>query len=199
MDSTKRTIRTSVCVLLVVFGIVAAFSFFGFVAYCRFVAWIDTVVPARFREVVNDPGAEFTELTGLPWPRSAKVIACEDTHGGFHGDGEFYLVFQTDKGTLKGWLAKPPPWKGKTWVSGPIPSEIGIKCCFGPSGEDVDWVSDDRGSRYAGDRKLVRMLSSRRIQYVAKETCCASMRWHNGQELIIDVEAAKVWLCIWDF
>ena len=43
----------------------------------------------RFRDVVEDPPGEFTEHTGIEWPRSASVTSADDSHGGFHGDGEF--------------------------------------------------------------------------------------------------------------
>ena len=69
----------------------------------------------HFRDAITNPGAEFTQFTGLPFPDSARVISTGDTHGGFHGDGEFHLVFEADRATLAGWRSMLP-----TSAAGPM-------------------------------------------------------------------------------
>ena len=158
----------------------------------------DFDAPARFRESVNDPGGDFTTHTGLTFPEFAKVLSVDDTHGGFHGDGEFHLVFEIDEETLNRWLQTPPPWEAGEWQSGPVPHEIGFHCGFGTSG--VGYASINNGpTEYIGDSELKCLLSSSEIWYIAKERGSSSIAWHNGSLLILDPKSNEVWLSVWDF
>jgi len=142
------------------------------------------------------PGLGFRHYTGLRWPPEARIVRSADSHGGFHGDGECFLVFDADPATLRGWLAGDASW-GR-WERGPVPGEIGFHCKFGGSG--VGWGGPVGGTpRYSGDEMLVRMLGSEQVWYSARERGDQFLRWHNGDLLVIDVQAGRVWLSVWDF
>lgn len=134
-------------------------------------------VPERFRETVENPGAEFTRYTGLAFPDSAKILTAGDTHGGFNGDGEFYVAFDADRQTIDSWLDDPPPWNQPAWLPGPVPQEIAGHCMDAPR-EGMD---------------------SERIRYVAEDFKLASIPWHNGRLLVLDPARGRVVLSWWDF
>mgnify|MGYP000922310228 CR=1 FL=1 len=140
-------------------------------------------VPERFRETVEDPAGEFTACTQITFPSSAKIIAVGDTHGGFHGDGEFYLVFDADESEIAGWLDQPPPWNQPAWLTGPVPYEISGHC-----------LADATSSESA--RNLFKATITR---YIAEDFQQASIPWHNGHLLAIDIESGRVILSWWDF
>jgi len=140
-------------------------------------------VPERFRETVDDPAGEFTEYTQIPFPSAAKIIAAGDTHGGFHGDGEFYLVFDADKSEIARWLDLAPPWNQPEWRSGPVPHEISGHC-----------LADATSSENA--RSLFDATTTR---FVAEDLKQSSIPWHNGRLLAIDTESGRVILAWWDF
>lgn len=162
------------------------------------VAAASAVIWFAYRIATDGPGPRlgFRNYTGLRWPAEARVVRSADSHGGFHGDGEYFLVFDTDPATLTRWLSGPAPWGD--WHSGPIPGEIGSHCIFGSAG--VTWGTPAAGpGRYCGDEELVRLLGSARVWYSARERGDSSLRWHNGDLLIIDPEAGRVWLSVWDW
>lgn len=156
--------------------------------------------PAQYRKTIDNPGAEFSQITGLEWPKYTKVITVADTHGGFIGDGEFYLIFDTDREILEKWLSNPPPWKIDEWKSGPVPPEIGSHVSFGKDGIMIGSVGDGP-YQYGSKGELVDLLKSDKIWYVVKERCCGrdSLYFHNGELLIIDLDAQQVWFSSWDY
>jgi hypothetical protein len=151
----------------------------------------------QFRATVEDPGRDFTRVTGIPWPRTANVVSVADTHGGLMGEGELYLVFETDRETLESWLAESRPWSS-SWKDGPVPPEIGVHCTFG-AGSVVAEVGNSVRGGYFGNSTLAPLLGSSSIQYVAAERCCGDLPWHNGNLLIVDLATNRAWLSVWDF
>ncbi len=152
-----------------------------------------------FRVTTGGSGSRlhFADSTGLAWPPNGSLVRSVDSHGGFLGDGEFYVVFDADEATIQKWLEGPAPWGGN-WRHGPIPGEAGIHCSFGTSG--VSWGGVvGKPSSYSGDKELVDLLSSTSVIFAARERCCASLPWHNGNLLIIDPGSRRVWLSVWDF
>ena len=131
--------------------------------------------PERFRETVKDPGKDFSDMTGIPWPPNATVVLVDDSHGGFHGDGEFYIVADVSSETLLRWLEMEPPWGVRAWKRGPVPHEI------------------------AFHSELEADLSSPTIWYAARERGAGSIRWHNGDVLAFDPERGRLWVTAWDF
>jgi hypothetical protein len=193
--TTGRRIRSAIVVLFYV-AVAGIFALPIFI--CGGAAIFGVSIPWRPREVVSDPAGEFTRFTGLDWPSTASIISVDDDHGGWNGDGEFHLIFHADRATLDRWLAKSPPWEQAEWKPGPVPTKIGYHCAFGSSG--VTSVTVDGGpSEYSGDPELERVLGSNQVFYAAKERCCESLRWHNGNLLLIDLASNRVWLSIWDF
>jgi hypothetical protein len=144
---------------------------------CAIRAMIEYHAPERFREVVADPGGDFRRMTGLPWPRSAKVLFARDTHGGFKNDGGYCLVFGADHETLTGWLSKPSPW-GKDWRSGPVPREIGR-------------YSEFAWSETGGPPGLQAPVSET-VRFVAQGPGTDEADWHRGVLLIIDAQTDRV-------
>src|SRR4051812_612026 len=123
-----------------------------------FVILIICFVVAAARWLTSD-SAFFLRATGYHIPPSAKIISSGDTHGGFHGDGESYIVLETDRETLDDWIRGTPPWGVASWQTGPVPTEIGFHCAFGSSG--VTAVSTNGGpARYFGDAQLEQVLGS---------------------------------------
>jgi hypothetical protein len=172
----------------------------GITAAVVVVAVAATVAAAWFAYgVITDgpgPGLGFRHYTGLRWPSEVRVVRSADSHGGFLGDGEYFLVFDADPATLQGWLAGDAPW-GR-WERGPVPGEMGFHCKFGGSG--VGWGGPVGGPpRYRGDEELVRLLGSDHVWYSARERGSGSLRWHNGDLLVLDLAAGRVWLSVWDF
>lgn len=161
------------------------------------VAIPELIVRDRFREVVTNPGGDFVRITGLGWPTPAKVLAVDDDHGGFQGEGEFYLVFDASPATLKRWLAGPGPWQA-TWQQGPVPHDVAAHCGFGFRSTEARDAAASRRYTQSWDH-LRTLLSSKNIWYVARERCCESLRWHNGELLAVDPGTGRVWLSSWDF
>lgn len=152
----------------------------------------------RGKTLVEEPSLSFTQITGLPWPTAASIVSTGDTHGRFQGDGELHIVFDIDRETLEKWLAGPSPWGQSEWKRGPVPPEIGYHCSFGSQG--VAMVSIDDGPyQYAGDPKLERVLDSTENWYAVRERGSGTIRWHNGNLLMIDMKENRVWLSAWDF
>jgi hypothetical protein len=185
-------------ILTVTMGVSTAFA----VLTCGgLIFWIGQAlqVPARFREVVNNPAGDFTEVTGLPWPNTAKLVAVGDTHGGFHGDGELYLVFDVDQETVAKWLTATSPWDSGKWQRGPVPTEIGIQCGFGQ--QSPVSLKDQMGrEEYLGGSAEIRsLLAARENWHVARSRGPKDMPWHNGNLLVIDLSRSRVWLSSWDF
>ena len=128
----------------------------------------------------ENPGAEFTRVTGLAWTESANVIFVEDSHGGFLSEGDLEIVFDVEPEILEEWLSNPPPWEVDGWKSGPIPSEIAS-------------VAPDFGDLDMADSK---------IWYAAKERCCSdrnNLLYHNGNLIVISLDRGRVWLAVWDY
>jgi len=132
-------------------------------------------MPERFRETVEHPNVDFAEVTGFDWPSNATILSVDDSHGGFHGDGEFQLIFDVSTAKLKEWLEGQPPWDTPQWKRGPVPHDIAFHSSFEAA------------------------LTSSTIWYAAQERCCQSLRWHNGSVLAFDLESGRVWLTVWDF
>jgi len=165
----------------------------GFLGFCLFLAIcvmlqfvvlpLEIFQTGPFRTTVKDPAAEFTEYTRLRWPESAVVVTVGDDHRGWHGDGEFRLVFDADKETLSQLLAQKPPWGDAEWKSGPVPDEIAGHCFLGLS----------NGADYRQG------LADRHVRYCAHDFKLSTIPWHNGKLLAIDPNAGRVFLSWWDF
>lgn len=146
--------------------------------------------------IISDPGFRFWRHTGLEFPAEARILHEGDSHGGFHGDGEYYLAFEVDAAIIQKWLASRAPWGD--WQRGPVPGEIGYHCGFGGSG--VSWGGPLNGPQtYSGDEQLVKLFSSDRVWYSARERGDSRLRWHNGNLIVIDVRSRRIWLSVWDF
>jgi hypothetical protein len=125
--------------------------------------------------IAPGPDVRFAQITGLEWPKSAKVITTSDEF--FVFDWEFYVVFKTNGEVLKTWLSNSPPWGIKKWKSGPIPSEI----------------------PYGIDRPGIRISNNANTWYAAKEYCCDDLAFHSGNLLIVDLDTNTVFLKSWDY
>ncbi|ERI95434.1 hypothetical protein HMPREF1982_00177 [Clostridiales bacterium oral taxon 876 str. F0540] len=64
----------------------------------------------------------FKKLIGINLPKDSIVLKSEDTHGGFHGDGELFIEVQlTDKGSVE--FVNNTKNTGK-WTSLPLPKDL---------------------------------------------------------------------------
>ena len=81
------------------------------------------------------PQSVFESETGLTWPSNAVIVSSGDDHGGFHGDGEFHVVFDVDDATLKKLPGENPLPPLSKWTKGPVPTkheEVCYSCGFAP-------------------------------------------------------------------
>jgi|GEM_PF-3092920 len=131
-------------------------------------------------KIINPTTADkFTQITGLEWPETAKIISVRDTY--FMTEGEYELVFEADHNVLQTWLSKPPPWELNEWQSNSSPLSL------------HEWSLRLHldGTGAGGENAW----------YAAKELCCSGkgLEWHNGNLLVIDLSSNTVWLSIWDY
>lgn len=140
-------------------------------------------IPERFRETVPNPGAEFTKYTGLPFPPSATIVEVGDTHGGFHGDGLFFLILDVDPAEVSAWLDQQPPWKQGSWLAGPVPEKLHRLL----------------GVPQPVRAECVELMNSATVSYVAEDFQMSDIPWHNGRVLVLDPESGRVILLWWDF
>lgn len=152
-----------------------------------------------FRMVKRDISApEFLLAeTGIAMGDGWSEVDSGDEHGGMVGDGESIAVFKLTQPAIDKLIESKPPWSAD-WQVGPVPGEIGFHCNFGTDGVAFGGPIGETGT-YTGDESLVRLLSSGRLFYDAKERCCDSLPWHNGHLIVIDPDTKTVWLSVWDF
>ena len=105
------------------FGLVAlsVVGITGLVGYQRVVGQDNE---AECLEVKNEAQA-FNESSGLKLPDDAQIIESCDNHGGFHGDGEYYIVFDTSKEKIDKYL-QTNPWESQ-WQKQPVPQDISFR------------------------------------------------------------------------
>ena len=173
-------------------------AFFGVAVLCALLCGSFLFYYATNSESPPSPQSVFESETGLTWPSSAVIVSSGDDHGGFHGDGEFHVMFEVDDATVNKLLAKKPASPLSDWTKGPVPTEIGCNCLFGTT--RVSALSHNGGlTRYSDDPELDDVLGATAIMYSAHERCCDTLEWHNGTLLIVDPRNRRVWLSIWDF
>lgn len=76
---------------------------------------------------------EIADSLGIP---ESILLTMEDSHGGFYGDGDTFIVFQT-----------PGFQPGEDWKEFPLPENLAIALWGGMAGE-MQWgslLTDDRG------------------------------------------------------
>lgn len=129
------------------------------------------------RDAIPNPAAEFSEITRLELPEGAKLVVADDTHGGFHGDGELFFVYTVSREAIEEWLVEPPPWSQREWQRGPVPREISSHCLDAPT----------------------EGMNRNRVRYVAEDSEYSGIPWHNGRLLVLDPQAGRVVLSCWDF
>lgn len=148
----------------------------------------------RYYEV-TDPESDFKHYTGFDWPGSARVISAGEVRLEFLGDGEYYLVFDTDAETISYWLKQPTPWGETEWRQGPVPAEIPQFFNFGVSGMSAPVL----GTEAAGPievSQVERLLDSPEVRYAARQR--AKNSWNNGEILLLDPVQNRVWYSRWD-
>jgi len=105
-------------------------------------------------------------------PSTAVVLRATDTHGTVElsSEGELEIDIQASDADVKKWLGANAPW-GSVWKILP------------PSG-----VPDH----------LLPATSSDAV-FDAQELCCSTLRWHNGELLVIDPTTNQVFIRKWDY
>lgn len=125
---------------------------------------------------VESESQHFYESSGFHLPSNAQIILSCDDHGGFHNDGEYYLVFDTTPEAISTYL-NSPAWS-TTWQNGIIPQEI--------------------GSRTALSRWNPGVFSSLEVSYIV-ENRNTILPFHNGRLMIIDLSNSRVYYSQWDY
>ena len=119
---------------------------------------------------VRDPHRDFSRIVGISLPTSAIQIVATDDHGGFHGDGTFELTARISRDETQQLLSQSAPWNSE-WVEY---SQLHEKA--------QRHISQNQNARYA-----------------ARERCCESIEWHNGEILAIDPTDGTLHLVSWDY
>lgn len=175
MESARRKLTPIEILLRIALALVLSAILWGvlFLTGIHALVWIlDLDSPDPTRPVPN-PIGRFEEETGLSCPPSIQPIFVEDTHGGFHFDGDLTIGLGGEKATIDEWLKKaPPPLSADEWRRGPIPPECGRYFSREP-GQSPD------------------------VWYVAKDRNFDG-KWTNGTLLILDPKTGEAWLFVWD-
>jgi len=140
----------------------------------------------------------FTRITRLRWPASAELVRHGARRAPLLGDGETYVVFLLDSGTIREWRTNPPPWGGEQWGIGPVSPEIGTHCGFGLDSPSMFTRKGGKPQYDGGAPEVRAVLSSKDVVYVARSRAPdIGPPWHNGDLLLLDVQSGKVWLSSW--
>jgi len=119
---------------------------------------------------VSDPHGDFSRIAGIPLPTSAMQIVASDDHGGFHGDGTFELTARISRDESQRLLSQSVPWTS-------------------------EWVE-----YYQLHKKAQGHISRNpNARYAARERCCQSLEWHNGDILAVDPIDGTLHLISWDY
>lgn len=65
-----------------------------------------------------DGKKEFEQSAGYELPDDAKLVLCQDTRGGWHGDGRLDLHFHIAEAVIESWLTHP--FHESDWQEGPL-------------------------------------------------------------------------------
>ena len=127
-------------------------------------------VPHSDERTVDDPRGEFSDIVGFVLPKSATEIVASDDHGGFHGDGTFRLTARVPIPDVEQMLSTPAPWNTQWVTYSQLPQQAKRQ------------VSESHHARFA-----------------ARERCCDSLEWHNGDILAVDPKDGSLALVSWDY
>ncbi|MEQ8854929.1 hypothetical protein [Gimesia sp.] len=156
--------------------------------------------PAKFSQEphyseVNDPESDFKHYTGFDWPGLARVVSAGEVRLEFLGDGEYYLVFDTDAETILHWLKQPTPWGETDWQQGPVPAEIPRLFGFGVSEMSAPVLETEAAGPIEASQ-IESLLDSPEVRYAARQR--AKNSWNNGEILLLDPVQNRVWYSRWD-
>lgn len=156
--------------------------------------------PANFSQEpryyeVNDPESDFKHYTGFDWPGLARVVSAGEVRLEFLGDGEYYLVFDTDAETISHWLKQPAPWGETDWQQGPVSAEIPRFFNFGVSGMNAPVLETETAGPIEASQ-IERLIDSPEVRYTARQR--AKNSWNNGEILLLDPVQHRVWYSRWD-
>lgn len=75
------------------------------------IAW-----PDFQHQLTLDGKREFERSAGFVLPANAELVFCEDTRGGWHGDGQLDVHIRSDEETIETWMTSP--FKACDWNEG---------------------------------------------------------------------------------
>lgn len=164
------------CFSLVVLSII---GITGFIGYQRVVGRDNeaeySLNNVRCIEIANQAQV-FYNSSGLELPSNAQIIKSCDDHGGFHGDGEYYVVFNTSKEEIDKYF-QTNPWDSQ-WQKQPVPKDISSRTGLTEAYADIFESSD--------------------IWYIATGEDGA-IPYHNGKLMVVDLIKNRVFYSQWDF
>lgn len=121
---------------------------------------------------IEDEFEYFHESSEIMMPLDANIILSCDDHGGFHWEGEYYIVFSTSNENISSYL-DVSLWD-LSWSKGPVPEDIRHTAL-------ADNFSD--------------IFESSEIFYVVQ----GHHQFYNGRLMVIDPSQSKVFYSQWDF
>lgn len=164
---------------------------------------LPTTQKSRFQtKGMARPAQRFTEITGILWPQVTNLVKADDTHwdgeselgsigfGPGIGDGECFVIFDTNEDTIKHILSSPPPWQMPTWLSGPVPFDR----CPG-FGEAVGRGIKDNNAGYSGSPYALELLESKSLRYIVVPRGRSSSPY--SAMLFLGVDSAKRRVYLW--
>lgn len=92
----------------------------GVILFCFLTIYVG--VPLMFawpdfkHQLTLDGKKEFERSAGYVLPANAELFFCEDTRGGWHGDGQLDVHIRSDEATIETWLTRP--FKDCEWNEG---------------------------------------------------------------------------------
>ena len=125
---------------------------------------------------IKDEWQYFSDSAGFPMPTNAQIIISCDNHGGFHGDGEYYIVFSTTAKNIEDYQ-RESIWNLQ-WIKGSVPSEISYRTVLSNKFKDI--------------------LESSEISYIV-ENRNTQIPLHNGRLIVIYPKENKVLYSKWDY
>jgi hypothetical protein len=125
---------------------------------------------------IDDERKHFYESSGFRLPADAEIVLSCDDHGGFHGDGEYYLVFDVTEQDIQSYL-QTSFWN-QEWQRGAVPKEVSFHTAL---------------SKWANNT-----FNSSQIWYIA-ENRNTMIPFHNGRLMLIDTRINRVFYSQWDF
>jgi hypothetical protein len=129
-------------------------------------------LPLQLPRVPHQP----YESSGFQLSSDARIVLSCDDHSGFHWEGEYYIVFDTDARNIATYL-ETSPWQVQ-WQRGKVPSNIRSDIALS------QWEESD--------------FNSSELWYLAQYTG-TRLNFGSGRLMVINPERNRVFYTEWNY